>query len=278
MKKQLFRVFTVFLLFQFYNGFSQDLYNYENSKKFGEYLLKSGQFDMATKEYERLVFLNTTSDSLKLNLIKAYRLAGKFDTGLLRVSQLYPETAEMPLPHAMEYSKILMNKRSFPEAVAFWDESKTIPADDKILLKTTTLIFDSKFKNARAQLSQLGSVQNPLAAGYQSILDRGLTEKKKSPFLAAAFSSIIPGTGKAYTKNWKDGLISFVFVGAMTFQSYRMFNKHGVNDARGWIYGAIGTGFYIGNIYGSAKSANEYNRKKINALQHEASALFNTYY
>lgn len=278
MKKQLFKVLTIVLLFQFYNGFSQDLYTYENSKKFGEYLLKSGQFDLATKEYERLVFLNSSSDSLKLNLIKAYRLSGKFDTGLLRVSQLYPETAEMPFPHAMEYSKILMNKRSFPEAVSFWNESKSIPAEDKVLLKTTTLIFDSKFKNAQAQLAQFGNVQNPLAAGYQSILDRGLSGKKKSPFLAAAMSAIVPGTGKAYTKNWKDGLISFVFVGVMAFQSYRMFNKHGVNDARGWIYGTIGTGFYIGNIYGSAKSANDFNRKKINALQHEASALFNTYY
>src|SRR6218665_1289259 len=100
-----------------FNVFSQDLYTYENSKKFGEYLLKSGQFDLATKEYERLVFLNKTDDTLKLSLMKAYRLAGKFDTGILRTQQLFPETAEMPYPHALEYSKTLMSKRDFKEAV-----------------------------------------------------------------------------------------------------------------------------------------------------------------
>ncbi|MFB0908345.1 MAG: hypothetical protein QMB03_08735, partial [Spirosomataceae bacterium] len=90
MKKTL--LFATLLVSSFIVSAQQDLYNYENSRRFGEYLLKSGQFELATKEYERLVFLNSSNDTLKLNLLKAYRLNEKFETGILRAQQLYPAT------------------------------------------------------------------------------------------------------------------------------------------------------------------------------------------
>jgi hypothetical protein len=125
-------------------------------------------------------------------------------------------------------------------------------------------------------LAQIKSPENELAVGYKSILEK--ETHKKSPALAALMSAVVPGTGKAYSKNWKDGIVSLFFTAGMAFQSYRNFNKFGTNNHRGWIYGGIGLGFYLGNIYGSVKSTKDYNRKKINVLQHEASALFNTYY
>jgi hypothetical protein len=91
-------------------------------------------------------------------------------------------------------------------------------------------------------------------------------------------STAIPGLGKAYTGDWKDGIVSLIFTGGMAFQAVRKFNQFGANNYRPWVYTAIGSGFYLGNIYGSVKSAKNKNRKKINQLQHEASDLFNAYY
>lgn len=256
----------------------QDLYNYENSRRFGEYLLKSGQFELATKEYERLVFLNPADDTLKLNLLKAYRFNEKFETGILRTQQLYTEIENLPFLHSIEYSKLLMNDRQWSTANTFWDKSNNMPEDDKQLFKTSASIFNTDFKTAKSYLQLINDSTNVLAVNYERIVDEGLYGKRKSPFLAGALSTIIPGMGRVYSGDWKDGLVSLIFTAGMAFQSYRGFNKDGIKSTRGWIYGGIGTGFYLGNIYGSVKSAKNKNKKKTNLLQHEASTLFNAYY
>lgn len=276
MKKTLF--FVLLLAKYFHVSAQQDLYNYDNSRKFGEYLLKSGQFELATKEYERLVFLNPANDTLKLNLLKAYRFNEKFETGILRTQQLYPDTEKLPFPHAVEYSKLLMNNRQWATANAFWDKSDNMPADDKQLFKTSASIFTTDFEKAKSYLQLINDSTNVLAVNYERIVDEGLYGKRKSPFLAGALSIVIPGVGRVYSGDWKDGLVSLIFTAGMAFQSYRGFNKDGVRSVRGWIYGGIGTGFYLGNIYGSVKSAKNKNKKKTNLLQHEASTLFNAYY
>jgi tetratricopeptide (TPR) repeat protein len=276
MKKTL--LLTIFLVSSFIVSAQQDLYNYENSRRFGEYLLKSGQFELATKEYERLVFLNPTNDTLKLNLLKAYRLNERFETGILRTQQLYPATESLPFPHTVEYSKLLMNDRQWTTANAFWDKSENMPADDKQLFKTSASIFNTDFEAAKSYLRLINDSTNVLAVNYNRIVDEGLYGKRKSPFLAGALSTVTPGLGRVYSGDWKDGLVSLIFTAGMAFQSYRGFDQGGIKSAKGWIYGGVGAGFYLGNIYGSVKSAKNKNKKKTNLLQHEASTLFNAYY
>lgn len=276
MKKTLF--FTILLVNSLIASAQKDLYNYENSRKFGEYLLKSGQFELATKEYERLVFLNPTNDTIKLNLLRAYRLNEKFETGILRTQQLFPATEKLPFQHSIEYSKLLMNDRQWATANSFWEISENMPADDKQLFRTSASIFNTDFETAKTYLQLINDSTNVLAINYDQIVNEGLNGKRKSPFLAGALSTIVPGLGRTYTGDWKDGIVSLIFTAGMAFQSYRGFNSDGIKSAKGWIYGGIGTGFYLGNIYGSVKSAKNKNKKKINLLQHEASTFFNAYY
>lgn len=270
----------IFLIFisPLYKVFSQDLFSSENSKQFSEYLLKSGQFEIASKELERLVFLDPQNDSLKLNLIKSYRLSKKIDLGILRTQQMYSEIYNLPYPMAIEYSKLLMEKRDWEASESFWKESKNINNDDKLLLSATLAIFDNSFKIAKTKLDKIEKKDNPLVAEYMELLEKGQKQNLKSPALAGILSTVLPGSGKFYSKNWKDGLISFVFISALSFNSYRNFNKHGVNNYRGWLNSGLATGFYLGNIYGSVKSTKDFNKKKINILQHEASNYFNSYY
>ena len=49
-------------------------------------------------------------------------------------------------------------------------------------------------------------------------------------------------------------------VGGTAFQAYRGFNNEGLSSTSGWIFTALSSGFYAGNIYGSAKSAQVYNQ------------------
>ena len=179
---------------------------------------------------------------------------------------------------AIEYSKLLMEKRDWKASESFFNESKNISSDNKLLLGATVAIFDNSFKTAETKLDKIEKTDNPLAIEYVEIIKKGKKQELKSPALAGILSTLLPGSGKFYSKNWKDGLISFVFISALSFNSYRNFNNHGVNNYRGWLNGGIATGFYLGNIYGSVKSTKDYNKKKINILQHEASNYFNAHY
>jgi hypothetical protein len=268
------RILLFFLIS--FASFGQDIFNYENSRKYGDYLLKSGQFELASKEFERLVYFAPHNDTLKTNLLRSYRLSNQTGLGIAKLPFLYSVVSKVPYSSALEYAKLQMQNQTWPAARDFWNKNESFSPDDKVLFNVTYDIFNNNFKEARNTLVQIKNHENELGIGYTSILEK--ESHKKSPALAALMSAVVPGSGKAYSSNWKDGLVSLIFTAGMAFQSYRNFNKFGVNNHRGWIYGGIGLGFYLGNIYGGVKSTKDYNRKKINALQHEASALFNTYY
>jgi len=90
--------------------------------------------------------------------------------------------------------------------------------------------------------------------------------KRKSPALAACMSGIIPGSCKWYAGERKDAVIGFISIGMMAYQAYRGFKKEGTSSVYGWISAGLGTGFYLGNIYGSARSAKRYNARKFKTL------------
>ncbi|MFT5884638.1 MAG: tetratricopeptide (TPR) repeat protein [Arcticibacterium sp.] len=274
---KLLKIALLSLLFVQAEG-QENIYDLKNSLKFGEYLLESGQPDFAIKEYERIIFLSPKDPLAQINLMKAYRLSGRNEDGLIRAQQLFQDVSVMPEKHALEYSKLLLNRRAWDKANSFWDVSQNLKSDDKILMKSTVSIFNSKFLEARQQLLTLQDSTNYLAEGYLSISNRALARKKKNPFAAGFMSMVIPGLGKAYTGDWKDGIVSLIFTSGLAFQAVRKFNQHGAGNYRPWVYTVIGSGFYLGNIFGSVKSAKSKNIKFINGLQHEASDLYNSYY
>jgi tetratricopeptide (TPR) repeat protein len=272
------KLIVLIVLFSF-KGLSQDnLFNLQNSKSYANYLLASGQYKSASVEFERVVFLDSTDLASGLLLLKSYRLSEDYEMSTQRASELFPNIIEMPKEHAIEYSKSLMSLRDWKQANDFWDKSLTLSIEDKTLFKATVAIFEGDFKKAQEKVGTISHTNNTLAKGYADIVDRAINGKRKSPFLAGVLSTAIPGLGKVYTGDWKDAIVSLIFTGGMAFQAVRNFNKHGVNNYRPWIYTTIGTGFYLGNIVGSVKSAKDKNRKKINKLQHEASDSFNYYF
>jgi tetratricopeptide (TPR) repeat protein len=275
MKKKL---LILLILFKFINAGAQDLYNFENTKKFAEYLAKSGQFDLATREFERLVFMVPQNDTLKTSLLSLYRRSGKYDEAIIRGKQLYPEIYNMTSSSAIEYGRILLLKSDFQLAKNFWESNTRIENADKIILSATSDILQDNYKSANEILNTLKPEEHKLAAEYKEIGKQAVEIKRKSPVLAGIMSAIVPGTGRFYSKDWKDGLVSFFFVSTMTFQSIRGFNKSGVNSTRGWVYGGVALGFYLGNIYGSVVSAKSYNKKSHQSIRNKIDNLFNSYY
>jgi len=83
-------------------------------------------------------------------------------------------------------------------------------------------------------------------------LTPGVTTKK--PWLAAVSSAVVPGLGKVYTGAWKDGVYAFMVVSAFTWFTYQTTAHKGFSPYT-VLYGSLAGTFYLGNIYGSWKSA-----------------------
>jgi tetratricopeptide (TPR) repeat protein len=268
----------IFLLFINFSLTAQDLYNFENTKKFAEYLSKSGQYDLAAREYERLIFMNNQNDTLKSSLFSMYRRAGKYDEGINRVKQLYENLNEIPANSALEYSKLLLLKSDYKIVNDFLQSNQTIKQPDKVILTATSEILQDNYKQAKEILAVLKPDDHKLASDFQNVVNQAFKVKKKSPAVAGLMSAIVPGTGRFYARDWRDGIVSMIFTSIMAFQSYRGFSKSGVESTRGWIYGAVGLGFYLGNIHGSVVSAKNYNRKSYQGIRSKVDNLFNIYY
>jgi tetratricopeptide (TPR) repeat protein len=266
------------LLFISITSYAQEtnLYDPANSKKFAEHLLKSGQFDVAQREYERLVFIDAKNDSLNYNLLKSYRLGSKFKEGITRGQQLYQPLNAMPKPHSIEYGKMLLGLGQYDNAKTFWQESKTIDSTDARLLETTAWVLKEDFKQGLTVLNTLQGQQPEAVEDYKTLLTMAVNDDYKSPAVAGLMSAVIPSSGRFYAKDGKDAIVSLLFVASMAFQSYRGFKKSGIDSPRGWIYGGFGLGFYLGNIYGSVRSAKGYNLKKKHGYREGILQLFNS--
>ena len=254
------------ILLASFNLPAQDLYNYENSLLFANYLFKTKQYDYAAREYERLVFMDSENHLLNLSLITTYEKGSHYAYGITRAEELYPDKSSMPKPFALVYTKLLLFNKSYNKARGFLSINTSLPSDEEILLNITVELYSNNWAEASNLYDVSSNKSSPLFKQYKSIIDETMNLKYKSPALATLMSAMIPGSGKFYTRDWKDGLMGFVFVAGSAWAAYRGFDKEGINSPYGWIFGSIAFGFYSGNLYGSYKSAKIYNlnlRKKI---------------
>lgn len=275
-----FRLFSLLVLvFTIgFNSHAQDIYDYQNSRKYANYLLRTNQYDLATSEYERILFFRPQNDTIKQVLLKSYRLSGNTNGGLQRMATLYVKPELAFSGSAIEYTRLLLDNQLYDNAKQYLQLNQTLAARDKKILSIQTELFSKNYQAASALLSDMQDDQSILIREYNIITQEGLNFKRKSPGLALMFSAVIPGSGKVYARDWKDGLFSFIMIGGLAWQAYRGFNKDGVESAYGWVFGGIGFGFYVGNLYGSFKSAQRYNHVHEHDLERRIEANFNNNY
>ena len=249
---------------------SQNLFNYENSKKYAQYLEISGQYLSASNEYQRILLMQPNDVKVLNSLNYCFIMLKQPQKGINTLNILYPDYSLMPKQTKTEFAKLQLLDENYEMALNF-SKTNITNKKDQDYIYLYSLIFTSQWDEASIFYS---SINQKSLSNEIRIIDKGFHLKQKSPFLAGFMSSIVPGSGKIYTKKWKDGLISTIIIGGLAWQAYRSFSKKGVSSAYGWATASIGFGFYLGNIYGSVKSAKKYNKQKNNQLIYEAKDIF----
>ncbi len=246
---------------------AQDLFARDNSYKFADYLYGNFEFKLAEMEYQRLFFADK-SDSLAAvrYFLCNYKLENYKENEKVYLKFVKPlDEHPFVVDEVFIRSLVLLNS---PELSLELDEIKPLHAD---YYNMTHLMLNSEWDKAR-EVSAHSDDEWCKKNASILVLQDNLTYKK--PGVAVALALAIPGAGKAYAGYWKDALFSFVFVSLSAWQSYRGFDKKGVESAYGWIYGGMATGFYIGDIFGSYKAVHKRNHLLNHELHHEVRHIF----
>ena len=115
-----------------------------------------------------------------------------------------------------------------------------------------------RFQQAEASLSLIGdaSPHSDRARRHLGLLRTEPRPSRKSPGLAAALA-VVPGAGYAYAEHYGTAVASLIVNGLLGWATVDAFRDG--NDGAGGFYAVLALGFYVGNITGSAQSADRYN-------------------
>lgn len=257
-----------FMLF----GQSTDIFDYKHSLKYANHLFELRKYESAAKEFERVLFFAPTDSSIQHKLLLSYFLTKKFEVIAERTPLFYPELAQTPASIGFTYSKALFFLSEEDELTHFVATSNYLRPKDRKLLE---MAKELKLKNwgAAQKIYEQALPQDQRLDLFSPLISKTKTIKRKSPLLALGLSIPFPGLGRVYTKQWKDGIISFAIIGSLSYAAFRNFSNNGRGSVLGWIYGSLAGGFYLGNLYGSFQSAKRYNDKSYHEISDEALRL-----
>ena len=148
-------------------------------------------------------------------------------------------------------------------------ELKGVQLAGLALLRDDPEAFRSAAESFRYNDFALEAAERELSSIYRSRYEA----KRKSPWLAAAASAVVPGLGKVYAGQIGEGISAFLLTGAMGAISAEHWLKDGPGNWKTIVPMVIGGILYIGNIYGSYMSVSIYNQR-INDAQTTA-VLYN---
>ncbi len=241
-------IFFLFSNFSFLiSVFSQNIYDTEHSFQYARHLVDDKKYELAAKEYERLLFFNPGNDSLVFLLSRTYIHNKQFEKAL---NIIEPKSSETAFSHS--YLNLLLLTKQFDKTKLF-SEKFSAQEQKKNLARTFLLMGNwKKIKDV--------DLQNFIDEDERNLFSEAQKFRRKKPIIALGLS-VIPGLGKVYTGNYSDAAMSFLTVGVCAVLAYRGFDKKGFESIPGWIYGGLGAGLYLGNFYGGFKAAKLRNKK-----------------
>ena len=256
---------------------------------FATYLETIGEPRRAANELERLLITRRdTSNRLVLRISRLYLQAESFQQAAQTLRHAIV-SGPSPTDPFLRYrlAEALYRQNDMPSAL---DELQTAvtyasPQDTSSLLRSALLFRALCFAEQRQWDSAQSSLdqsfplskseeQKTSTAALRTILDASANLPQKSPLLAGILSTIVPGLGKVYTGHTVDGVLSFVSIATLTYAAVDGFISEGSGSVRGYIYGCLAGGLYLGNIYGSALSASIVREESTRLLHTRLRAAF----
>jgi hypothetical protein len=185
----------------------------------------TGFWDSAITEYQRYLYFHPNSHNTEYcyrRISQCYRNTGDFNNAvaLMRTAAMSAVNDSVRSERRLDTADIWVDKGNLAMGELEYSRLTTYSEYHSIQrrsgLKLATVLLDSyRWRDARERMSSLEDVAiDSRRAAIDSIFAYLESVSLKSPSTARKLSTIIPGSGQAYTGNWRKGLHSFALVGA----------------------------------------------------------------
>lgn len=248
---------------------SELIINADTQYQFAMEYFNQSQYFKAIAELERFIYFfpdNDKVDDAWYHIGVAYLNTGRYREAIEPLSQVAEKSIDQNLKTKALFrmSEIFVNLEDHRSAINLLDHvidtvSNPITKDEAHYRAGWIYLQQNQMEKARQRFGMIDT-QNQELFRLQE-LEKELSREKlfpeKNPRLAG-FLSIIPGAGFAYCERYQDALVAFLLNAGLILAAYESFDSG--NEALGGIIAFVGTGFYVGNIYGAVSSAHKYNR------------------
>ena len=247
-------------------------YNPENVLKFADYLYQTGDYLRAVGEYQRYLFYSPQdSDSTLYKIGICHRLAGNTKKAIDSFQKIAAAGIESQIQLAasyqIAYSYFLSDQ--YENSIRYINQAldKTKEPDERgkfQILAAFNYLYQRRWYDSEHILESIvledENLNNTVSALRMSTQE-AINLPHKKPALAGLFSTVVPGTGKMYCKQYGDGLYSLICVCGAGLLAWDGFRENGIRSISGWLFGSVSGIFYAGNVYGSIVAARIYNHR-----------------
>ena len=246
-----------------------DIFDKKNSIAYTDYLLKTQQYSEAIWELKQIINkFDQMNDSTYSKLLFAYRKNSIKNFNLAKTDSSQFNYASLSRHLAIEYSIYCIRNLQYSNLDSILVYNHSLKTSDKSLLCISSLISQRKEKAADLMIESAQDSCGEQLLNKLSVINKRYKKiHPKKPFLAAAMSMIIPGLGRFYVGEKENAINTLALVSVLSIFS-----------VRGFVFGGLGLGFYVGNIYGSYKSAIKYNKAQIEGLSIEIENSLDEYF
>ena len=223
--------------------------------KFVRYLINNNYYEQALLEIFRLEHQGYSDPALNYNKLLCHYALGNYEEVIFEVetanlSDLAYEARMLAAKSAYQLRNFGMSKQQGEQALALGNTEEKQSAAKLLILSQVEV---GNWENARSLAGKYFEADNKI----NTILESQRHLRYKSP-AAATFLGIVPGLGYFYSGHKQTALSAFVLNGLLGYATYTSIKKENYGMAA--LTGIFATSFYIGNIYGSGKSARRFNK------------------
>ncbi len=236
-----------------------DFLSPRNVKKFADYLFCQHDYLRSVEEYKRYL-RSVRSDTVRYLIGEAYSIMGDYPDAASNF-KLIAHSPGLGGNARLNYLKAYFQSGDFKEYRNMFDEENIKESD--AYYPDALSLYNFSFLMGNGELPERQDFLKPFDTRDRKTVGRFYDFKSdppyKNPVTAAVLSAIIPGAGKFYTHEYADGITAFLTTGILSYIAYTDF--HAGHKFRGWLFVSLASGFYAGNVYGSAASAQIFNAK-----------------
>lgn len=252
--------------------------------QFAEQLLQEGEYFRAITEFRRFRFDYPDDPRQAMALFRigqAYYRGQQYEEALQTfrdVSQTYPDSPYGQQAWLWQGESLIQQtqyaaaEQSYTAFIEHASDPSAMPY--ALYQRGWTLLYRRQWQAATTELQQIPDSSPLYPAAQQLAIEaqEGSQRPKKSPFLAGALSTFLPGAGQFYNGRRGDALLTFLLNGLFIAGTIEAIQHDQLAIAG--VLGFFAAGWYGGNIYSAVNGAHKYNRHTDEALLQELERRF----